>query len=61
MSSANEQTHSAKESGYGAAKDGDRADAPDQVQPERRPPPSPEEDAQDDYANASKEGVVDRR
>lgn len=39
------------ESGYGAAEDGDVEDAPDQVQPERRQPPTEEEAEQDNYAN----------
>jgi hypothetical protein len=39
------------DAGYGAAREGDVEDAPDQAQ-QRREPPSDEEDAQDDYANA---------
>ena len=38
------------EPGYGAAREGDLDDAPDQAQ-QRREPPSDEEAAQDDYAN----------
>lgn len=47
-------TTEAEEAGYGAARDGDRSDAPDQAQPEdrkRREPPTDEEIEQDNYAN----------
>jgi hypothetical protein len=39
------------ETGYGAARDGDRDDAPEQAQQRRREPPPDEEAAQDDYAD----------
>ena len=37
--------------GYGASREGDLDDAPDQVQPEEREPASREEAKQDNYAN----------
>jgi hypothetical protein len=40
-----------EETGYGAAIDGDRDEAPDQDQPQIREPASDEEVAQDNYAN----------
>jgi hypothetical protein len=51
MHTTDEPTPSSGDTGYGAAREGDREDAPDQAQ-QRREPPSDEEAEQDDYANA---------
>jgi hypothetical protein len=40
------------EAGYGAFEEGDMEDAPDQVQPELREPPTDEEAELDDYAES---------
>jgi hypothetical protein len=45
------------ESGYGAAEDGDVGDVPEQVQAERRQPPTDEETEQDNYANTDEQAA----
>lgn len=48
---ANDDQVDAEDVGYGASRDGDLDDTPDQVQPEEREPQSGEEAKQDNYAN----------
>ena len=47
-----EDREDAAEAGYGASEEGDQRDAPDQVQPELREPPTDEESELDDYAES---------
>jgi hypothetical protein len=46
-----DRTADPDETGYGAARQGDLDDAPDQEQQQQREPPSDEEVEQDNYAN----------
>jgi thioredoxin-like negative regulator of GroEL len=54
---ANDDQLDTDDVGYGAAREGDLDDAPDQVQPEERTPASDEEAEQDNYANTDDEAV----
>lgn len=54
---ANDDHPDTEDVGYGASREGDLDDAPDQVQPEEREPASREEAKQDNYANTDDEAV----
>jgi hypothetical protein len=51
MTKAENRATDPDETGYGAAREGDREEMPDQEQQHRREPPSDEEAEQDNYAN----------
>jgi hypothetical protein len=50
MTTTEDRAPNPDDTGYGAAREGDRDDAPDQAQ-QHREPPSEHEAEQDDYAN----------